>query len=147
MKIGLASDHGGFKTKEKLTRYLSKLGYHIIDYGTDSNNSVDYPDFAFKVSEATKEKKVDLGIIICKTGIGMCIAANKVKGIRCAKLDNKNEAKYAREHNDANVIAISGNKNFFFIKRIINSFLNASNNIEDRHKKRIDKISRYEDEH
>lgn len=147
MKIGIASDHGGYELKEKLTKYLTNKGYTVTNYGTDSLDSVDYPDFAFKVSESVAKGENDLGIAICKTGIGMSIAANKVKGIRCAKIDNQKEAKCAKEHNNANMIALGSNKSFIVVKRIINTFLNASSNIEERHINRINKITRYENEH
>ena len=84
MKIGLGSDHKGYKIKEKLKKYLNENGYDVLDYGTDNENSTDYPVYAFKVCENVRDKNIDFGILICGTGIGMSIAANKVKGIRCA---------------------------------------------------------------
>ena len=104
--IGIGSDHGGFKLKEKILNELKE--YNIKDYGTFNESSVDYPLFAFKVAEAIKNKEIEKGILICTTGIGISIAANKVKGIRCAKVDNLNEAKMTRLHNDANIIALNG---------------------------------------
>lgn len=147
MKIGIAADHGGYKLKEKLTKYLKKKGYSVIDYGTNSLDSVDYPDFAFKVSESVVNKKSDIGIAICKTGIGMTIACNKIKGARCAKIDSIRDARYAKEHNNANIIAFNNDKPLFIIKRMINKFLKTQFSKAERHKNRIDKITRYENEH
>ena len=85
MKIGIATDHRGIEVKQELTNYLKDLGYNIVDYGTNSTDSVDYPDYAFKVGEAVANNDIDFGVLICNTGIGMSIAANKVKGVRCAR--------------------------------------------------------------
>ena len=138
--IGIASDHGGYLLKEKIKKELK--GYEIIDYGTDSLESVDYPIYAFKVGEAIKNKEIERGILICTSGIGMSIAANKVKGVRCAKVDTKEEAKITREHNDANVIAISGdNKDYL---EIIKTFLDTPFSNEERHCRRIKEITDYE---
>jgi ribose 5-phosphate isomerase B len=147
MKIGIAADHGGYKLKGELTKFLKKKGYNIIDYGTDSMDSVDYPDFAFKVAESVVNKKSDIGIAICKTGIGMTIACNKIKGARCAKIDSIRDARFAKEHNNANIIALNNDKPLFVIKRMISKFLDTKFSNEERHKKRLDKIERYENEH
>lgn len=138
--IGIASDHGGYELKEKLKNLLTD--YEIKDYGTNSLESVDYPIYAFKLAEDIKDEKIEKGILICTSGIGMSIAANKVKGVRCAKVDTVNEAKMTRLHNDANVIAISGdNENY---KEIINTFLNTEFSNEERHIRRIKEITDYE---
>lgn len=147
MKIGIASDHGGYKLKEKLTKYLIGKGYTVIDYGTNSLDSVDYPDFAFELGEKVVKKESDFGIAICKTGIGMSIACNKVKGIRCAKIDSIRDAKYSKCHNNANIIAISNDKPLFIIKKMVNTFFSCESLVEKRHINRIDKITRYENEH
>ena len=107
MKIGIATDHRGVKVKQNLTNYLKELGYNVIDYGTNSSDSVDYPDYAFKVGEAVASREIDFGVLICNTGIGMSIAANKVKGVRCARVLDEYDAKMTRTDNDANVIALS----------------------------------------
>ena len=139
--IGIASDHGGFKLKEKLLSELKE--YDIKDYGTFSEESVDYPEYAFKIGEAVKNKEIEKGILICTTGIGVSIAANKVKGIRCAKADNIEEAKMTRLHNDANVIALnSQNEN---ATSIVRTFLDTPFSNEERHIKRIKMITDYED--
>src|SRR5574344_1458357 len=107
MKIGIASDHRGYQRKEQLKNYFIKNGSELVDYGTNSNESVDYPNYGFKIGHAINESEINLGILLCGTGIGMSIAANKVKNIRCAKVDNMNDAYYARIHNNANVIALN----------------------------------------
>ena len=145
MKIGLASDHRGFKLKQKLTKYLKKKGYDIVDYGTNSSESVDYSDFGISLGEELQKNSVDYGIAICGSGIGISIACNKVKGVRCAKVDNVRDAKIAREHNNANIVAIGSNKFFFEIKDIIDMFLKTKFTEEERHIRRIKKISDYED--
>ena len=107
MKIGIANDHRGYKKKQYLTQFLEKLGYTVINYGTDSEESVDFPDYAKRLGIAVREKEVDLGIAICGTGIGMSIALNKMHDIVCAKVSNVSEAILSKAHNDANVLAIS----------------------------------------
>jgi len=104
MKIAIASDHAGFELKEKIKKFLDDLGYEYKDFGTDSNESVDYPDYALKVAENVAKKEYDRGILICGSGIGMCMTANKVPGIRAALCHNVETAKLSREHNDANVL-------------------------------------------
>ena len=105
MKIGIANDHGGYELKFQLINKLEEKGYEIINYGSDNNERVDYPVYAFKLCQGVISKNIDFGIAICKTGIGMSIACNKVKGIRCAKIDNEIDAEYSKRHNNANVIA------------------------------------------
>ena len=85
MKIGIANDHHGVSLKQELTRYLENLGYTVVNYGTDEETMVDYPDYAFKVGEDVRDKNIEYGILICNTGIGMSIAANKIKNVRCDK--------------------------------------------------------------
>lgn len=143
MKIGIASDHAGYSVKQRI---IAELKYDFIDYGTDSLESVDYPDFALKLGKDIG-KQIDIGILICKTGIGMSIACNKIKGIRCAKVDNEIEAKLTREHNDANVMAISADKNFEEIKKIIEIFINTPFSNDERHIRRINKIKEIENEY
>lgn len=146
--IGIASDHAGYQAKEKLITYLEELGYNVNDYGTYvEGESVDYPDFAFKVGEAVANKGINKGILICKTGIGMTIACNKVMGVRCAKVENVEEARLTREHNDANVIALSALKSIEEIKNIVKVFLETNFSNESRHLKRIEKITNYEEKH
>lgn len=146
--IGIASDHAGYEMKEKLINFIEELGYNVNDYGTYvESESVDYPDFAFKIGEAVSNKGINKGILICKTGIGMSIACNKVFGVRCAKVENVEEAKLTREHNDANVIALSALKPLDEIKNIVKTFLETNFSNESRHMKRIEKITKYEENH
>lgn len=141
--IGIASDHAGYDLKEKIKKELKE--YEIIDYGTMVNTSVDYPDYAFKIGESIANKGIKLGILICKTGIGMSIACNKVRGVRCAKVDNIEEAKLTRLHNNSNVIAVSAqNKNAI---EIVKTFLDTNFSNEERHIRRINKITEYEEKH
>ena len=138
--IGIASDHRGYKLKQKLTKYLTNLGYTVVDFGTDANVSVDYPEFGFKLGEAVADHEVEKGIAICGSGIGISIACNKIKGVRCAKVDNVKEVKYARKDNDANVIAIAGNMPTFRAKDIVDAYLKTSFSGLDRHKRRIEML-------
>lgn len=138
MKIGIGNDHRGVKLKEKIMKYLHDNGITCINYGTDSEESTDYVDYAVKVGNAINNKEIDLGILICGTGIGMSIAANKIKGIRCARVVNVNETVLAREHNMANVIALSENTPDY--ENIVRTFINAKESTEERHIRRVNKI-------
>lgn len=140
MKIGITNDHRGFKAKQFLTEYLTTLGYTIIDYGTDSEEPADFPDYAKKLGDAVLSKEVELGIAICGTGIGMSIALNKMKGIYCAKVSTTSEASLSRAHNDANVIAISEELDHELMKEIINKFIETPFSNIDRYKNRNQKI-------
>ena len=142
MKIGIAADHHGVKLKSKIMKYLEHLGHEVLDYGTDMTDSVDYPEYAFKVGEALKEE-IEIGILLCGTGIGMSIAANKVKGVRCALVHDTKKAKLSREHNNANVIALSSNLSMFRIKDILDVFVNTKFSNIERHQRRVDMIDNY----
>ena len=131
MRIGIASDHRGYKLKEQLKHMLD---YEFIDYGTYSEESCDYPDFAFKLGEAVRDNKVDFGVAICGSGIGISIACNKVKGIRCAKVDN-----------EANIVAFTSEKTLEEAELIVNNFINTNFSNLEKHQRRIDKIKDYED--
>jgi ribose 5-phosphate isomerase B len=144
MKIALGADHKGFELKEKIKKYLMNLGHQVTDFGTHSTESVDYPDFGFKVAESVAKGETDFGITICWTGNGMNIAANKVKGIRSALCLNEDMAKLARAHNNANVLALSSK----FVseeeaKKIVDVWLSTEFEGE-RHVTRLDKIKAYE---
>lgn len=141
MKIGIASDHRGVILKEKIKNYLNGK-YQIIDYGTNSIESVDYPQYAYKIGESVRDNKIDLGILICGTGIGMSIACNKVKKVRCAKVTTKEEAFLARSHNNANVIALS--ENITNYKEIIDTFLTTDFSNEEKHIRRVEMIDNYD---
>lgn len=142
MNIGIANDHRGLELKQKLTNFLKTKGYNIIDYGTATNDSTDYPIYAFKVGEAIKDNKIDFGILICGTGIGMSIACNKVKNVRCARVCSTSDAYYTRLHNNANVIALS--ENVENVEEIITTFLETKFSNEEKHIRRIEMISNYD---
>lgn len=144
MKIGIANDHRGYELKNKIVPYLKKHGYSVEDFGTFSTDSVDYPDFAFQLGTAIVEKKVDYGIAICGSGIGISIACNKVKGIRCAKVDNPKDAKLCKIDNDANIIALNGSLWKGKALKIIKAFLETYHEPSERHDRRIKKITDYE---
>ena len=144
MKIGIASDHRGYKMKEELKTIIDD--YDIIDYGCYSLDMVDYPKYALKLAEEVAKKEVDLGIIMCGTGIGVSIACNKVKGIRCAKIDNKDEARSAKEHNNANILAFSSQSHTAIeIKEMIDVFVNSTFNLDERYIMRIRQVENYEE--
>jgi ribose 5-phosphate isomerase B len=141
MKISLGADHRGFELKEKLKEYLSGQGHEVIDFGTTSTESVDYPDFGFKVAESVARGEADFGVLVCWTGNGMNIAANKVKGVRSALCLNDEMATLARAHNDANVLALAS----CFVsestaKKILDVWL-ATDFEGGRHARRLDKIT------
>ena len=108
MKIAVASDHGGFKLKNKIKEYLKSEGFELIDFGTQNEESCDYPDFALPAAEAVASGKCDRGILICTTGIGVSMVANKVPSVRCALCHDTRSAELTRRHNDANVLAMGG---------------------------------------
>ena len=143
MKIGIANDHGGYELKNKLITELEKKGYIVVNYGSDSTERVDYPKYAFKMCQGVINKEIDFGIAICKTGIGMSIACNKVKGIRCAKIDNEIDAEFSKRHNNANVISLSSEINRDRVLKIVRTFISEEFSNEERHIRRINKISEY----
>ena len=138
MKIGIANDHRGVNLKKKIMNYLHEKNISCVDYGTDTEDSCDYVDYAVKLSDAVKDREVDLGILICGTGIGMSIAANKVDGIRCARVVNSDEARLSREHNMANIMAIGENIEDVF--SVVDTFINTKESKEERHVRRVNKI-------
>jgi len=143
MKIAIGSDHGGFRAKEKIIDALSKE-YEILDCGTYSEDSSNYALFGIKVASEVSSNNAELGIVICSSGIGISIAANKVKNIRCALLYNDEVAHLAKEHNNANVIAFGAKfMSYEEIMSRINIFLNSKFE-EGRHKERIETIKNFE---
>lgn len=140
MKIVIASDHGGYELKEIIKVYLNDKGYSVMDIGTNSNESVDYPDFGREAGEIVAANKADKGIVICGTGIGISMSANKVDGIRCALCTNEYMAKMATQHNDANMIAL-GNRvlGSGLAIDIVDAWLNAQFE-GGRHQTRVNKI-------
>ena len=145
MVIGIANDHRGFETKQILTNYLSSKGYNVIDYGTYSKERVDYTKYGFILGEKVRDKEVDLGIAICGSAIGISIACNKVKGVRCGKINTIEEAIHGREKDFINVIAISGELPIELNEKIVDAFLNSKENLDDPvYKNRVDQITEYE---
>ena len=142
--VGVGCDHGGFEMKEKLKDFLSELGLQVRDFGTNSKDSVDYPDFAHLVAQGVSKGSIDVGIIIDGAGIGSAMAAGKVTGVRPAACYNVALAKNSRQHNGANVLTLgSGQNTFAEVKEIVHAFL--TNEItESRHKKRVGKIDAIE---
>ena len=146
MKIGIASDHRGYETKEKLKEYF-KNKYEIIDYGTDSTERTDYPIYGIKLGEKVRDKEVEYGIAICGSAIGISIACNKVKGVRCGKINNIEEAIHGKERDYINVIAISGDSPLEENIKIVETFLNTKENtIDPVYLKRIKQIEDYEND-
>lgn len=146
MIVGITNDHRGCKTKEILTNYLDYMGYNVVNYGTDTEDSVDFPDYAYKLGKAIVNHEVDMGIAICGTGIGMSIALNKIKGVYCAKVSEPAEASLARAHNDANVIAISEDLPEERAKEIIKRFLETPFSNVSKYVRRNNKIKDIENE-
>lgn len=143
MKIGIGSDHRGFNLKIQILEKLKNT--EVVDFGTFTSESTDYPLYAFKLGEAIRDKQIDLGILICGSGIGMSIACNKVKGIRCAKVNNDTEVKYTRNDNDANVISFSENVGLEMALKMIETFMTTPFSKEEKHHRRVNMISAYED--
>jgi len=144
MTIGLASDHRGYRAKKFLKDCLYM--YDVIDYGTDTEESVDFPVYAKKLGIAVKNKEVDLGIAICGTGIGMSIALNKMKGIYCAKVSNVSEATLSKAHNDVNVIALSEELSEEVMLEIVQKFIETPFSNVSKYVRRNDIIKELEND-
>lgn len=140
MRIGIANDHRGVDAKEIISKYLIEKGYGVVNYGTDTKDAVDFPDYAYKLGKGVLNKEVDLGIAICGTGIGMSIALNKMKGIYCAKVSKESEAVLSKAHNNANVIAISEETDKDLMLNIIDKFVSTPFSNIDRYINRNNKI-------
>lgn len=145
--IALGADHAGFHLKEALKGWLIDHGYQIVDYGTHSTEPVDYPDYAAQVAEAVADQKVDRGVLVCGTGIGMTIAANKVPGVRAALCSDLYTARMSREHNDANVLALGGRLMGSEMALDILRMWLETDFAGDRHRRRLDKIGDLERRH
>ena len=147
MKIAIGCDHGGINLKPVLLAHLDKRGIEYHDFGCYSKDSVDYNDYAEKVGKAVARGEYDLGILICGTGIGMSIVANKIKGVRCAHCHDVFSAKMTKLHNDANVLAF-GERVIGpgLMLEIVDAFINTGFSDEERHVRRVDKIKKLEDE-
>ena len=145
MKVGIASDHRGFKLKNTLIKYLAEKGYGVVDFGTYSKDPCDYPDYTYVASEAVKNKKVDRAIIICYTGIGSCIAANKVKGVRAALVYSLKSAYMSRRHNNSNVLVLPSSLfKVDYTEKIISRWLKEEFE-GGRHARRLKKIREIEE--
>ena len=148
MKIAIGCDHGGFGLKGALVSYLEGQGYEYIDYGCYDKNSVDYNDHAIAVGEAVASGKCDKGILICGTGIGMSIVANKIKGVRCAHCHDIYSAKMTRLHNDTNVLAFGERViGAGLMADIVDTFLKTEFSNEERHIRRVQKIKDLEEKY
>ena len=144
MNLGFASDHRGFKLKEDLIKYFKDNGYNIVDYGTNSEESCDYPDYAYKLGNGILNNEVDFGIAICGSGIGISIALNKMKGIYCAKVNDVDEAMHTRLDNNTNVIAISEKMDLNNAILSIETFITTEYSFLEKHNRRIKKIKEIE---
>ena len=141
MKIAIGCDHGALDLKNNVVAHLEKKGYEVQDFGTYTPDSCDYPDFAFQAAQAVANGSCDKGIVLCTTGIGVSIAANKVKGIRCALLSDVMSARMTREHNDTNMMAIgAGVVGQMLALEIVDTWLNTEFSHNERHQRRIDKV-------
>jgi ribose 5-phosphate isomerase B len=144
MKIAIGSDHRGYEAKTRLVALLRQLGHDVLDVGPEGKESVDYPDFAFQVAQAVSSKQADRGILLCGTGIGMCIAANKVPGVRAAPCHDSITAEMSRRHNDANILCLSADLlGEDLMERMVRIWL-ATEFEGGRHARRVEKIVRFE---
>ena len=144
LKIAIASDHRGREYKLEIIAYLKSKNYEVIDCSEKNTPIDDYPDFAILVCDKVVQKEADIGILVCRTGIGMSIIANKVKGIRCAKINSKEDAILSRNDNGANVMTFNYNDGIDNIKEYIDAFINAKVLTDERHIRRVNKITEYE---
>lgn len=141
MKIALGCDHGAYLLKNKVADHLRKAGYEVMDFGTNGPESCDYPDFAAAAARAVASGECEKGIVLCTTGIGVSITANKVRGIRCALLSDVMSARLTREHNDTNMMAIgAGVTGEMLALEIVDTWLGTEFSHAERHQRRIDKV-------
>ncbi|MCM1556582.1 MAG: ribose 5-phosphate isomerase B [Anaeroplasma bactoclasticum] len=148
MKISIGCDHSALELKNEVLNYLKSLGHQVEDHGTYDIESCDYTDFGIKVAEDVRDGKAERGILICYTGIGMSIIANKVRGVRCALVHCVEEAKLTREHNDSNCLALSAKyTSVEATKQIVSAWLSTPFSFGERHTRRVEKINKYEEEH
>lgn len=146
MKIGLASDHRGYGVKMKLLAQVHELGHQVVDFGPSSSDIVDYPDFGAKVAQAVSDGTLDRGILICGTGVGMCIIANKFRGVRAAPCNDDITTEMSRRHNDSNVLCLSADlQGERLMTRMVEIWLTTQFEA-GRHARRIEKIAHYESE-
>ncbi|MGL6076028.1 MAG: ribose 5-phosphate isomerase B [Fimbriiglobus sp.] len=144
MKIAIGNDHRGVAAKQRLATLLAGLGYEVLDMGAQTPQSVDYPDFAIPVSEAVAKQQADRGILICATGHGMCITANKIHGIRAVNVRDMVDAEMSRQHNDANVMCLSADLlGEEAMERMVKTWIQTPFE-GGRHARRLEKITKYE---
>jgi ribose 5-phosphate isomerase B len=144
MRIAVGSDHRGYEVKKRIVPLLQQYGHEVVDMGCVGADSADYPDFAFEVAGAVSDRRVDRGILVCGTGIGMCIAANKVAGVRAAPCHDSITAEMSRRHNDANILCLSADLlGEELIERMIRIWLETEFE-GGRHARRVEKISQFE---
>lgn len=145
MKIAIGNDHAAVALKNEIAQHLRDLGHEVVNFGTDTNDSVDYPVYGFKVANAVASGECELGVAICGTGIGISMAANKVKGIRCALCSDPLSAEMTRRHNDANMLAMgAGMVGPNLAERIVEVFLNTDFE-SGRHARRVGEITAMEE--
>ena len=145
MKIAIGSDHRGFEAKQQIKAIIAELGNECIDFGTNDSNPVDYPDPAYSAAMAVSKKQADKAILVCATGIGMSITANKVNGIRAALCHDELSAQISRDHNDANVLCLSGDQvGEILLRKIVEVWLNTKFS-GGRHERRVRKIKAIEE--
>ena len=145
MKIAVANDHRGTESKYQIKAIIEQMGHECVDFGTTSDNPADYPDLAYQAATAVSKKEVDRAILVCGTGIGMCIAANKVKSVRAALCYDELNAQISRQHNDANVLCLSGDLlGGPTLRKIVEKWLTTDFS-GGRHQRRVNKITAIED--
>ncbi len=147
MKIAIGSDHRGYEAKERIKAVIMELGHTVVDHGTNSRDSCDYPDLAFAVASDVAEARADRGILLCGTGLGMSIAANKVPGVRAALCHDELTTQLARRHNDANVLCLPADLvGDALMRSMVETWLNTEFE-GGRHERRVNKIKQYEQAH
>ncbi|MHC4292961.1 MAG: ribose 5-phosphate isomerase B [Planctomycetota bacterium] len=145
MKVAIGCDHRGFELKEQLKSIIGQLGHEFVDFGTNDTHPVDYPDLAYSVAMAVSQTKADRAILACATGLGMCITANKINGIRAALCHDELTARISRDHNDANVLCLSGDQvGDVLLRKIVEVWLGTEFS-GGRHKRRVNKIKAIEE--
>ena len=144
MKVYIAGDHRVVDLKKELINYLSSNEIDVCEIGIDNYDTDDYPDFAFKLGSLIKETPHSLGILFCSNGIGISIAANKVKGIRCARVIDVDDAFKCKNHNGCNVIALGSNLQLDLVKEIVDTFISTKEVSDERHLRRVNKVINYE---
>jgi len=147
MKVAVACDHRGYEAKEQIKAIIAQLGHEFIDFGTSSTNPVDYPDVAYDAASAVSKNEADMAILVCGTGIGMSITANKIRGVRAALCYDELNARISRHHNDANVLCVSGDLlGGIVLKKIVEIWLSTEFTGDgSRHQRRVNKITAIEE--